>query len=210
MNIKYKNSLGKTISSQQAQLVKDYSKLYINNNDIVKIETFYKNSLISVEYSNFDQLAHSEIIGLLNQSYSNCMLLVVEKQNVNLGYEFHESYHYTPECVLIGSSLKLFDSDMNLVAVRKKDNMGNLLNDGINKWFYDLSKDPDFYIFKSEFHHLTGEFECINYFDDSTMHPQDKLYLLNTPEDLQKLIDLTGIPLALAQYYFTNEIEPNF
>lgn len=211
MTIKYQNSSRKFVSVQQAQLLDDYYKVFINGDVIVKTETYYNKSLVIVEYYNNNQQEHVTIIELLNQIYSNCSLFIVERQDVNLGYELQESYHYSPEAILIASSTELFDPEMNLVAVRYKDNMGNMLNDGITKWYYDASRDPDTHIFKCFFDDLTGEFDFLEFFDESTMyHLEDTIYLENNPEDLQKLIDLTGMSLALAQYYFTNEIEPNF
>jgi hypothetical protein len=210
MTTKFKNDLNQYISAQQAQWLEEYKKLYFTDDILMKEEDYFEGNLREVRIHNVNTANHETILNEANSNYPNIRIEIVHKSSRNYGHTFYEEFIYSPEGLFKGTGLVLRDAYDNVVSSQFKEINGDLSDFGVEKYYYDLNKNKYSPLFRSEFDLHTAEFQLINYFDESTMHPQAKLYLENTPEDLQKLIDLTGMPLALAQYYFTKETEPNF
>jgi hypothetical protein len=188
----------------------EYTKLYFTNDIVIKEEDYFEGNLSQVRIHNVNSINHDTMLNEAHSNYPNTWIDIVHKSSRNYGHTFYEEFIYSPESVFKGTHLVLRDAYDNVVSAQFREINGDLSYFGLAKYYYDPNKDQYSTIFRSEFDLHTGEFQLINYFDESTMHPQAKLYLENTPEDLQKLIDLTGMPLALAQYFFTKETEPNF
>lgn len=204
MEIIYRNALEKPITEQEALLLGEYTKSYSENGITLQRECFYDGAVTSLTFMNHTEEAHEAIMNRYSALYG--IIDIVECDRFG-DYRLETGYRYDPG--FCGSSLALYNPDGELIAHGWKNADGAYEYDMTRKYYYDRAVNPDCELFECTFHEHTAQLLRLywnNYHIDDD--GQDSFVLLNTPEDIQQLIDLTGMPRPLAEYYMIAEIVP--
>ena len=206
--IKYKNSQNNFITYQQVLMLDDYEKVYMENDVIIKEETFYKEELMGV--SIFNNTESHQVLINNNQFSGYKWINIVEITNYTNEYKLYKRYGYNLNGVLNGINLELEDTNKNIIAFGYKNVSGNYEYNRTRKYYFDNSINPNGELFECTYKdngELWGLYWNNEHINNSG---QDSIVLWDTPEDLQQLIDLTGMSQELAEYYMSSEIEPKF
>lgn len=210
MEIKFKNALNKFITQQQASALITYDKCYYNTHGIVcKEESFYEGELTRLLIYNYNNESHQTLISNnLNFGYKG--ISIVDVTHHNYGYKLHKMYNYRLDGTLNGINLDLFDSMHNVVAYGYQEPDGIYEYDRIRKFYFDHNINTDKYLFECTYED-NGDLWGLDWNNEHLNNSgQDRIVFYNTPEDKQKLIDLTGMSQSLVNYYMSFEIEPDF
>ena len=207
MEIKYKNKDRVLILQQQAVEEAEYYKSFYRYDTLVKEERYFNNKLMGLIYYNNDRINHKAIISD-NLSLGYNWIRIVEYQLFG-DYKLEKAFGYGLNGALKGTDFALFDANLELIAHGYKDANGNYEYDRTRKYFWNRNINPDNELFECTYYEDTGELWELYWSNEHIDNTgQESFVLFNTPEDVQKLISLTGISQELAEYYMSSEIIP--
>lgn len=209
MEIQYKNSQGTIITAQQAREIEDYFKSYYNGVTLLKEEEFYQNKLMGLLYYNNKNENHLTIVND-NSSSSYKWITIIEYEYFN-GYKLEKQFGYKLNGTFTGIDLSLYNVNGELIAHGYKNADGNYDYERSRKYYWDRNVNSDDELLECTYYENNGLLRQLywnNFHIDED--GQESFVLLNTPEDIQKLIDLTGISPELAEYYMSSEITPTW
>lgn len=210
MEIKFRNDYGSFVSESQKNVLDKYYVSYYDNNLLIKEESFYKGELMGLYVYNLNNQSHVNILtnyGTASYKWIN----IVEYQIYNGGFKLERTFGYDLDGTLDVTQLSLYDSNSELIAHSILDAAGNPKYENTRKYYFDRDVNPNDALFWCTYREDTGvliELYWNNYHLDDT--GQESFALLNTPDDIQQLISLTGMSQQLAEYYMSPNVIPNF
>lgn len=146
MIIKYKNTFGKEITSQQAEQLNEVIQQYIEDNGLISREERIIDGQVSEEFvHNWNNVDHQQLIN----TYPEAMI-IDHKSYVN-GYRLEIMTSYKHDGTIYVHSHSLYDSLNNLVAHEVIwDEDGEITSKFKNYW--DLEVSPDFELFSTVYY----------------------------------------------------------
>lgn len=212
MIIKYKNNNKEIITKQQALQLDEYYKSYYNDNILIKEETHYGGNLHSVSHHNINNESHQTMLNDLYISIDFGFSIVDHTTYPNQ-YKLEKTSIYKNENgALAGRTTNMFDPNGELVG-SETFNDSEVIPQFSNtlKYYYDRSINPFTHLFEVKYNKDTGAFWHFIFNQEHTdPFGQDSFVLLNTPEDIQRLINITGMSQELINYYLVASVEPTW
>lgn len=209
ITFKYKNSLDKFISSQQASILTEYKKVFLEGGIILKEEEYYEDELLGVYLYNNTNVAHENLINN-NQSLGYKWFVIVEIIPYNNLFLLKKLYHYDIVGSFIGTTLELYDPNGELIAFGLKDASGNYDYSRTQKYYYDRNINSDYHLFVCTYE-SNGDLWGLDWNSEHTNFTgQDSFVFENTLEHVQEVMQLTGLSQDMVEYFMSSEIEPNF
>lgn len=212
MNIEFKNMFDETIYEHQAAQLETYYKTYRLNGEIKYRERFQNGQLQLLTYYKEANEVHHEI---MDEFFSSGMYIsIVGKESITGGYLLETGFDYDENGVLYVKRNELFDVKGNIIAFDyTKDLITNIPEfEKTRKYFYDPGVNPNYHLFSCSYdENANGKLIEIfynNYHlnDDG----RDAIYFTDIPEDIEMLMELTGISSQLAAYYVSPIVAPSF
>jgi hypothetical protein len=208
MSIKFLNSLGKEVSETQAYQLGEYVKI-IESNGMPKIKyKMLSGQCYHIKYYKDNSETELQVVNTLVSDQKP--FSIIEVSTVLNNHRLEKSNVYSPEGLLVEKMNILYNVYDDVVAteVIVDVNLGTIDYDYTKKYYYDPAINPKTFLFQSYFDE-NGSFEKIYY---NSLHTdpdeQDSEVFLNTPQDIQRLRDLTGISQQLANYYLSPNVIP--
>lgn len=208
--IQYKKSYSQEyegwITEQEALSNGNYEKVFLDESKLVlKKELYVDNVLKRLYFYNIPKDKHTDYI---EQNQQTNLLSIAFIQLENHGeLTFKQAFDYSIKGEFLGTNLGLYDRNKKLIAKGWKNEQGQYEYDSCKKYYYNPAINPDDEIFNCWFND-DGELMEL-YWSNRHVDPseQESFVLLNTPEDIETLMQLTGMSRELAEYYMVPEIE---
>ncbi|HEX8561774.1 MAG TPA: hypothetical protein VF676_02230 [Flavobacterium sp.] len=210
MITKFKNDYGQFVTEQQVGNLESYYRSFFDdNNNLVKDEVYFNGELMGLRYYNNNNENHQTIV-TNNTGLGYSWFNIVEYQMFG-SYRLERVFEYEMNGTQGGTALSLHNPDAELIAYGHKDQAGVYDFEITRKFYYDRAINPERELFECTYHETTGNLLQLywnNYHIDED--GQESFVLLNTPSDIQTLINLTGMSQELAEYYMDSDVVPNF
>lgn len=125
-------------------------------------------------------------------------------------FKLERKFGYDLDGRLSGIAISFYNQEEELIAHGYKDQNGDYEFDRTYKYYWDTSINPNRELFECTYDDNGKLFELYwnNFHIDDD--GQESFVLLNTSENIQELMNLTGMSQELAKYYMSSEIIPNF
>ena len=212
MEIKYKNKDRVLILQQQAVEEAEYYKCFYNNDILIKEVLYLNGVLYGIHYHNRTNEKHQEIL-TLHYTHDDLEFCIIDHVFYNNGYRLEQLSSYENEKGdLVGRTNCLFDGDNELVGHEMFLRENTIPEyQSTKKYYYDKGINPVDHLFEAVYHKSNGAFDYITFNQNHTdPFGQDAFALSNASEDIQRLIEITGMPQELIDYYLTANVVPNF
>lgn len=202
MTIIYQNINDEDVTIEQLSDLREYHKVFIENEIVLKKEFYIDNILKHIDHYKNDIEREDDIIELY--SSSNAFYSIIEK--TNLGNYFIENNKQYSGIDLKFHSRYLYSKNSNLICQETIDLLTGLPKfDETEKYFYDFEKDDYFPIITASFNE-DGTLDTIQY-DSYRFDGQDEV-IFSEDDDMTTLKNLLGLSSNEMQYYLTPTLEP--
>lgn len=209
MIIKYQNSSESFITEQQAIILGEYNKLYFQSGSLIKEEEFDDNEIYGLIIYNHNNQSHQTLINTNFDKTKYEVFTIIEEQNFPEGLYLKKLYLFDSNEILLGKTHSLYDTNNKLIGYERfLDN--NTFPDERSKQYWDISINPNNIIFECIFDKNTGNIDSLYFNQEHLNNSGQDHFTLDIPNDIQELINITGMSQQLAGYYSTPEIIPNF
>lgn len=209
MNKSFENQFGHKVSESQAVQSANYSVVYDDNGEIRMKEVFFNGQFLLVDYF---KKANQDIADAMSEIYTSGKRVVIIDTVFVSGYRLEKKYVHNPEGILSEKSNVLYDPQGEKIA---HEYIYDLISgipeyEDTKKFYFDRSLVPDHCIFDCSFNEDGTLNELYYYNYELNPDGQESFVLLNNPTDLVTLREFTGMSQALAEYYMSPNVEPNF
>ena len=206
MEIIYKNSFGEIITLQQTSSVSSYSKHYIIDGELKKIENFYDGIFENLVYFKAEDESHQEI---MNAEFSDEKLISIREIEIFGDYRLEKDFVHNELGVLYAQRNVLYNSNDKIIGHEWIENSVTEF-DRSRKYYYDLNINPNNYLFECTYDEFGNLFELE--YNNFHIDPdgQESIILNDASNDISTLVDLTGITQTLIDYYLIPDVTPNF
>lgn len=214
MQIQYKSSFSNEfsgwITKKEALSTGNYEKVLLDENQVfIRKEIYVEHGLKRLCFYNIPKVRYTELIDQ-NQQANLLSIVFVEFENHG-ELVFRQAFNYSLQGKFFGTNLELYDSNIKLIASGWKNEEGKYDDyEHCKKCYYNPAINPDDVVFDCWFT-KEGELMELNW-NNEHIDPtgQESFVLFNTPEDIETLMQLTGMSRDLAEYFMVPEIEPSF
>jgi hypothetical protein len=203
MNIKYKNAKGTFITLEQIQALEEYRKVYFLNKVLVREEVFYQGEVNEEYIHNHNSESHEAIIA------NHPEAVIVDHLGYSNGYRLEKAYGYDSSGILRNRTHVLYDSNDKVVADEVIfDDEGAAIHSR-RKVYWDLNISPNKEVFIASYRPDVNTIEGLYFNQEHENNTGQDAFTLGLDE-IDQVIEITGMSLELAQYYFTPEIIPSW
>lgn len=194
------------IISETESLAKgDYLKRFFLDGKLEKEEEYFEGRLSLESFFIEKNASHEEV---LSSQLKDRPIAIVEVEYYKK-YRLEKYFYYNIQGINVFFSNVLYDPNNLKVAAEEGEN-GIVYYDRTMKEYYDLSINPDSYLF-SILYNKEGEISDIHY-PNEHIDPdgQEAIGFGTTPAEIQRLIKISGISEPLMNYYVTPNVIPSF
>ncbi|MFB9109841.1 hypothetical protein [Flavobacterium gyeonganense] len=202
MTIRYQNINDEDVAIEQLSNLREYHKVFSENQVILKKEFYIDNTLKHIDHYKNNIESEDDIVELYR--YSGIFYSIIEKLDFgNYIIEVHKEYS---EMKLKSHSRYLYNNSNNLICQETIDLLTGLPKfEETEKYFYDFEKDDYFPIITASFNE-DGTLDTIQY-DSYRFDGQDEI-IFSEDDDIITLQNLLGLSSNEMQYYLIATLEP--
>lgn len=209
MKKSYEDFLGRPISEKQALEQANYSIIYKENGELRLKEKFLDGEFFLTEYY---KKPNQDIADAMLEVYTPGKMVVIIESSIISNYRFDKEYIHDREGVFIERSNVLYNTQGDLIA---HDYICDLITEipeyeNTRKFYYDRSLVQNHCVFDC-IYNVDGTLYQLYYYNyEFDPDGQESFVLTSTPEDITTLMEFTGMSRALAEYYMSPDVKPNF
>lgn len=207
MEIKYDNGYHTPIQESEIGAYDFYSKMYIENGEVMKRQTFLNQKQNKQEFFVGEGETREMLV---EQKCSMGMMTAIGERQFVEGFKHERMFYYTAEGDLVGVSNFVFDAEGNCIVtnLREDPESGEPDWEETRKYYYDISIRPDGDLFDCHFQ-ASGKLIPIDIdVEELDLGDHDSIGVINDEEGIQDLIKIFGMTRRLAKFYVSTEIFP--
>lgn len=191
------------LTEQEALRLGEYTKLFYENGLIHREEDYYQSKISMETIHNIKSEDHQVLL----KKYPEAM--IADHISYDNGYRLKTIYSYDENYELYFTFNCLYDvNDIEIAA----ETIVNQENDKIqyrSKEYWDLDKSPKKELFETEYSEAY-EIVVYLYFNEEHYNNSGQDSFALGLDEIDKVMNITGISRELAVYYFTPDVVPNW
>lgn len=207
MEIKYDHGYGRAIQASEIDSLDYYSKIYLQDQVVIKKEYFLKKVLNRQLF--FVNAQESREV--LAQKYG-CLgiMTTIGERKVIASYTQEKLYHYDAHGVLNSIAYQIYDQAGHLIVSSFSQDLQQEIPDwdATKKYYYDQSIRPQQELFECHFDDAGVLIPIEIDVEELGLGDHDGTWIYNNEEGIQDLMQIFGMPRDLAEFYTSSTLFP--